>query len=187
MTECAICRQPGEEFCSDSLACNFRARRRLGMPLHACWEWQARDHEQIAAVIRRQADDHDQAAARSRDKATAIETAPPPERDAAYRRHIASSEWQTFRDEQKLLAGYLCEWPSCRAPDPALEVHHLDYARLGRERPQDVLVLCPICHRDLDDLRRRGLVPKVEVRLAYHRRVVNVLEGEWIQKRTAWA
>ncbi len=34
---CHICRHPGEEFCSDTVACNYRARIRLGFAL-----WQAR-------------------------------------------------------------------------------------------------------------------------------------------------
>jgi hypothetical protein len=34
---CCICRHPGEEFCSDHAACNYRARLRLGFR-----EWQAK-------------------------------------------------------------------------------------------------------------------------------------------------
>lgn len=29
---CQICRHPGEEFCSDRIRCNYRARIRLGIP-----------------------------------------------------------------------------------------------------------------------------------------------------------
>jgi hypothetical protein len=34
---CQICQEPGEAFCRDHVACNFRARIRLGIPA-----WQAR-------------------------------------------------------------------------------------------------------------------------------------------------
>jgi hypothetical protein len=44
---CAICQHPGEEFCSDWLECNYRARRRLGMPVKACEEWRQRDRERM--------------------------------------------------------------------------------------------------------------------------------------------
>jgi len=29
---CQICQHPGEEFCADHVACNYRARARLGVP-----------------------------------------------------------------------------------------------------------------------------------------------------------
>ena len=38
-----------------------------------------------------------------------------------------------------------------------LEVHHLSYARLGRELPDDLIVLCPACHAIA-----HGLVPTDE-------------------------
>ena len=44
---CQICQHPGEEFCSDTEACNYRARRRLGMPVGACEEWRHRDRERM--------------------------------------------------------------------------------------------------------------------------------------------
>jgi len=41
---CAICRYPGDEvYCSDTVACNYRARRRLGIPREVCEDWRERD------------------------------------------------------------------------------------------------------------------------------------------------
>ena len=41
---CAICQQPGgERYCRDLIACNYRARRRLGMSASACRKWAKRD------------------------------------------------------------------------------------------------------------------------------------------------
>lgn len=41
--------------------------------------------------------------------------------------------------------GYRCE--RCGDDEPRwLEMHHRTYARYGRERPEDVELLCPHCH-----------------------------------------
>lgn len=34
-----------------------------------------------------------------------------------------------------------------------LELHHLNYERLGRERPDDTVLLCPECHEKADKVR----------------------------------
>lgn len=166
---CQLCQQPGEGWCADRVACNFRARRRLGIPLHACLEYRARDHENIAHEFR----------------ATAVAIAAQPRRPLSpeYLAHINSNGWARFADEQRLQAGYRCEWPTCGKVDPDLAVHHVHYERFGQERPEDVLVLCPLCHRDLDAKGRQGLAPVVEVELVGTRRVVTVKAGLWVPRR----
>lgn len=47
-TRCAICGREGEAYCRNTVGCNFRARRRLGMPYPVCVEWADRDRERIA-------------------------------------------------------------------------------------------------------------------------------------------
>jgi hypothetical protein len=50
-------------------------------------------------------------------------------------------------------ADYRCE--RCGSPGDArsLEVHHLTYERLGRELPEDLMVVCWPCH-DIEDAER---------------------------------
>ena len=54
-------------------------------------------------------------------------------------------------DEQRQVE--LDEWLSPNAY--RLEVHHLSYANLGRELPEDLIVLCPQCHA-----AQHGLLPR---------------------------
>lgn len=60
-----------------------------------------------------------------------------------YREYMHSDAWQRRRRRALVRAGYTCQ--HCGA-DRNLEVHHLTYARLGKERPADLLVLCHACH-----------------------------------------
>lgn len=79
----------------------------------------------------------------------------------AYEDYLLSSRWRQVRRQALARAQWRCQNPAC--PDDAvrwltqaeiaelavpysLEVHHLTYERLGRERPDDLLVLCERCH-----------------------------------------
>jgi hypothetical protein len=130
-------------WCADTIECNFRARRRLGMPLHACVEAKAADLERLAIG--------------ERNRAHRLASLPPSERNPEYEAVIHSDEWKAFMDDQKLMARSKCEGQSCGGSVCfELEGHHLTYERFGRERPEDVLVLCPVCHPELDAERRAG-------------------------------
>ena len=60
-----------------------------------------------------------------------------------YADYIQSADWRMRRNRRLRIAGWRCE----RCGDGrALEVHHLTYARLGREWDQDLEVLCGDCH-----------------------------------------
>lgn len=85
-----------------------------------------------------------------------------------YRKVIWSSPWKVFASEQRNMATG-CE--RCGAPDPA-QVHHLHYGTLGRERPQDVLIVCRGCHSSLDVERRKGRLPSVQITVGEAKRVV---------------
>lgn len=62
-----------------------------------------------------------------------------------YQEYIRSSEWIAKAKRAKLEAGQRCQ--SCGSDDRRLQVHHLNYGRLGEERPDDLIVLCGRCHR----------------------------------------
>jgi len=61
-----------------------------------------------------------------------------------YRAYLRSPEWRARRRRALALAGDACE--VC-GKGGRLEVHHTTYARLGKERLSDLVVLCRRCHR----------------------------------------
>jgi 5-methylcytosine-specific restriction endonuclease McrA len=62
-----------------------------------------------------------------------------------YATYISSPEWHAKATDAKRRAGWECALnPEHRGH---LEVHHRTYARLGHERPTDLIVLCEECHR----------------------------------------
>ena len=62
-----------------------------------------------------------------------------------YLEYLLSPEWQAKRAERLKLDNYKCT--VCGQED-FLEVHHLTYVRLGRERMEDLRTLCEDCHED---------------------------------------
>ena len=67
---------------------------------------------------------------------------------AEYRRYIDSSAWRERRMRRLSVAGYRCEFDDgtrC-ATTFALEVHHLNYERVGCERDDDLKVVCHFHH-----------------------------------------
>ena len=63
-----------------------------------------------------------------------------------YHEWINSMEWRRFARRQLTRCDYHCE--RCGAHTTDLEVHHLHYRTFGgRETPEDVQVLCVLCHR----------------------------------------
>lgn len=85
----------------------------------------------------------------------------------SYADYLKSEDWRQTRQRALYRAQDRCQSPLCRLaylrsltdaelreeiterlPRHAylLEVHHLTYERLGREHPDDLIVLCPACH-----------------------------------------
>ena len=68
-----------------------------------------------------------------------------------YNWHIGSAEWKRFRCDVIKQRGNRCQ--RCGQVSAALELHHLHYHSLRSERPEDVLLLCPRCHKGADEAR----------------------------------
>lgn len=64
-------------------------------------------------------------------------------RALTYEEYLRTEHWKRTRRKALLRAGYQCQ--KCGATS-YLEVHHVTYARLGAERPDDLIVLCRACH-----------------------------------------
>jgi 5-methylcytosine-specific restriction endonuclease McrA len=61
-----------------------------------------------------------------------------------YGDYLKSPHWLATRKDALDYHGRKCA--DCGATEP-LEVHHVTYKRLGREKMKDLLVLCGACHR----------------------------------------
>lgn len=60
-----------------------------------------------------------------------------------YADYLKSSHWKATREWALDRAGHHCQ--ICPSAD-GLEVHHRTYARVGKELPTDLAVLCGDCH-----------------------------------------
>ena len=78
----------------------------------------------------------------------------------AYRAYLKSVHWQNKRNECFAIHGKRCK--ACNSVSGPIQVHHMDYTRLGRESARyDLIPLCVSCHKDVTRIyrrnRRRGL------------------------------
>jgi 5-methylcytosine-specific restriction endonuclease McrA len=61
-----------------------------------------------------------------------------------YEEYLQTTEWRVRANDAKQRAKWQC---ALCCSTKALEVHHRTYERLGRERSDDLIVLCWRCHR----------------------------------------
>jgi hypothetical protein len=68
-----------------------------------------------------------------------------------YEEYLRSPEWRRKKRKALERAGNRCHLCSTRW---RLDVHHNTYERIGRERPEDLVVLCRLCHTRHHDVVR---------------------------------
>jgi 5-methylcytosine-specific restriction endonuclease McrA len=73
----------------------------------------------------------------------------------AYEAALRSAHWRELRRTVRVRRGNRCEACGATAAEKPLELHHRHYDTLGRERPEDVRLLCVDCHRAADAERVR--------------------------------
>ena len=73
-----------------------------------------------------------------------------------YAEYLTTTGWTYRAWQAKDRAGWVCE--VCGSDGP-LQVHHLTYARVGKERDDDLLVLCDECHARQHGLLDDGQLP----------------------------
>jgi len=74
---------------------------------------------------------------------------------AEYQKYLSSDHWKRTRRYAILNSGNRCQrcgislalWSDINTSP--LEAHHLTYERIWGERPDDLVVLCPICHEHI--------------------------------------
>lgn len=69
-----------------------------------------------------------------------------PTRREKYNKYIHSNKWRRRRVRALILGGHKCALCNSREE---LQVHHLSYEHLGKERDYELQVLCHSCHQDV--------------------------------------
>lgn len=70
-----------------------------------------------------------------------------------YKQYLRSPQWDVKRAEAVKAADGHCR--KCGKMGK-LEVHHISYVRMGQERPEDLIALCPACHERMDQVSGFG-------------------------------
>jgi hypothetical protein len=79
-----------------------------------------------------------------------------------YQEYLRSPEWRRKREKRLELDLYLCQKCGKTSKEYRLEVHHLTYERLGRERMEDLQTLCILCHPiETSEQRRKRYAKRV--------------------------
>jgi 5-methylcytosine-specific restriction endonuclease McrA len=67
--------------------------------------------------------------------------------DPAYVRYLGSAAWARKRAAILVRADGSCEACGAALPERAAEVHFRTYSGAGEELPEDLIAVCPGCHR----------------------------------------
>src|SRR6187431_1915493 len=74
--------------------------------------------------------------------------------DPRYVKYIKSEAWKLRCQAYFARYGRYCK--ACGTTKGPLQVHHMDYARLGREPLTDLVSVCSPCHRGIHALHRKS-------------------------------
>lgn len=71
-----------------------------------------------------------------------------------YNQYIKGPRWAAKREAWFNAFGKWCR--ACGRTTGPIQLHHMTYERLGRERMSDLVALCRDCHSDVESLYRRS-------------------------------
>lgn len=81
-----------------------------------------------------------------------------------YAEYIRSPKWRQKAKAALARAGEKCERCGYSKFSRRLEVHHRTYERFRDERPEDLEVVCEVCHREADAQRERRVAAEAHER-----------------------
>lgn len=87
-------------------------------------------------------------------------------RQEEYDAYMKSKAWRDVRNAAFRRAGFKCQQCGLSHIEARLECHHITYERFKKERPEDLIVLCPRCHAIADEKRRNKAKKTVAAALA---------------------
>lgn len=77
---------------------------------------------------------------------------------SSYSEYLKSYQW--VETKAKWMASKKCKGEICHAKNckntKLLSLHHRTYARVGRERLSDLVLVCRGCHKKIHNLERKG-------------------------------
>jgi len=71
-----------------------------------------------------------------------------------YNQYIKGPRWAAKREAWFNAFGKYCR--ACGTAHGPIQLHHMTYDRLGRERMSDLVALCANCHKEVEILYRRA-------------------------------
>lgn len=71
-----------------------------------------------------------------------------------YQAYLKSPHWKQVREGAVRRAGWRCQLCGRDGLKRELHVHHNRYKNLGREQPEDIIVLCKGCHKRHHDAEK---------------------------------
>lgn len=77
-------------------------------------------------------------------------TSPPSGKDWYYNVYLPSDHWQERRLKALKKADYTCQ---CCSSKKDLQVHHLTYKNVWREKDEDLKVVCRSCHKKIHNIK----------------------------------
>lgn len=95
-----------------------------------------------------------------------------------YQKHLKSAQWKNTRRDLFRWRGRKCE--VCKMPSFNLEIHHLNYKRMGHELPSDLIIVCKKCHAEED--KKREISSIYEQQARRHSSAFNT----WFFKKTGY-
>jgi len=72
-----------------------------------------------------------------------------------YSDYLQSSHWQEYKKTYRKWHPYECS--CCKTTEERLELHHLTYRNIGKEKFKDTIYLCPFCHQSLHRFKNKKL------------------------------
>src|SRR5690348_16116797 len=79
-------------------------------------------------------------------------------RSVEYEEYIKSAKWRTISATMKKFANFVCQHCGKTFHPSELDVHHVNYERLGNERPSDLQILCRATCHPIADAKRVEVV-----------------------------
>lgn len=97
-----------------------------------------------------------------------------------YKEYIASAKWKRIRDAKIESVGGVCERCGISRFSVILEVHHLHYRTLKKERLEDLQVLCHDCHKYAG--AERQTIEELEKKARQQKSSLYIGFIEWIKR-----
>lgn len=66
-----------------------------------------------------------------------------------YKEYIVSKEWYDLKIDLLEIRGCKCEICGKQKHPTRLQIHHKHYLTLFNENPEDLLILCSTCHKEI--------------------------------------